>query len=134
MSTNQRPSNLFPLISSKLSQRPHDESFAAAAESLIERSYAILNAGPELARCLDEMSAEMAAVPASEREQFSFVSRTDGFMPSGMTFARDAEKVDLCETFNFWYCYRSSHARFDFSRGHFMSAHRAPKVSSLRRP
>lgn len=117
MSTDSRLSHAFPLISSKLSQRNHDESITTAAESLVERSYAILNTGPELARCLDKMQAEMAAVPASEREQFSFVSRTDGFMPSGMTFARDAEKIDLCETFNFWHCYKSSHSHFDFSQG-----------------
>ncbi len=129
MSTDSRPSPAFPLISSKLSQRHYDESVATAAKSLVECSYAILNIGPELARCLDKMQGEMATTQASERTQFSFVSRTDGFMPSGMTFARDAEKVDLCETFNFWHCYKASHSRFDFSRSPlYTTAERAEAI------
>lgn len=117
MSNNSCILPAFPLVSSKFSQREDVDTASGILDSLVNRSYAILTVGPNLARYLEKMQIEMAAVQQPERAQFSFVSRTDGFMPSGMTFARDAEKVDLCETFNFWHCYRSTHAKFSFSRG-----------------
>lgn len=82
-------------------------------------SFLILKVPQTFVDHFSELSTSLQDISQSQRDAFSFVGNTDGFMPLGITNARNTDDVDLCQTFNYWYAYRKLHAQYDISLTRF---------------
>ncbi len=112
----------FPLISSKTKNNYNNEveqNFGYNAKLLACGGYIIIKINPLVRKHVILLQSEIQTFDKGVKEEFSFVKNTDGFMPVGTTFARNEEKTDLCETFNYWYKYRSIHNEHIFSKEMF---------------
>lgn len=108
----------FPLISSKVKTVIGSETgniFENYAKSLTHNGYAIIKINPLMRKHIRFIQNEFHSFDKGVKEEFSFVKNTDGFMPLGITFARDEEKTDLSETFNYWHKYKKLHSEHIFS-------------------
>ena len=89
------------------------------AEHIVRHGFSIVKVPTDVGGALFRMRNDFPDVVVNDKVLFAFPKRTDGFMPPGTTFARDVEKIDLCETFNYWHAYRHDHAPHLFSKSNF---------------
>jgi hypothetical protein len=115
---------LLPFVSTRDNNRRlesciHEKITAKYAADILKNSFTIVKAQEPVQRKLRLLADAFESIDQHTRDSFCFVKRTDGFMPSGLTFARDLSKTDLCRTFNYWYHYRQMHREYQFSQGQF---------------
>ncbi len=112
-----------PFISTKTNGRQeyaaHRNMAAKYAAELFENSFAIVKVPEFVQSRFKRLAENFSRIDRQVRENFCFIKKTDGFMPHGTTFARDLQKTDLCQTFNYWHCYRGTHSQYAFSRDPF---------------
>jgi len=115
-----------PLLSSKSNSGRescmHENIVAIYASEIIEKSFPIVKVSRLVQLKFKSLVDGFGAVDQDTRKNFCFLKKTDGFMPSGTTFARDVQKTDLCQTFNYWFSYRDVHRGYEFSRNPLYAA------------
>ena len=99
------------------------------AEHIVRYGFSIVKVPTSVGETLCGMRNDFSSIVSTDKVAFSFPKRTDGFMPLGTTFARDEKKIDLCETFNYWYAYCHEHGSYSFSKSDFYT--NATKIEAI---
>lgn len=90
------------------------------AHEVVTRGYAIVTIPPGMQEDFEAMQRLAGTVGFREKQEFSFIDRTDGYFPVGYSHI-GKENRDRCEIFNYWHRFRHEHARHSFSRSQFYS-------------
>lgn len=123
MENIQKNNKLLNIVSSKkliLSNHlTKAESYRDHAKNIINNQFSIIKLPTTLEDNFLFIGNNYTDIALETKKEFTFINKTDGFMPLGITYARDKDKIDLCETFNYWHYYRAAHSLLSFSNSLF---------------
>jgi hypothetical protein len=86
------------------------------AENIIRSGYSIIDLNNSMSSDFSTIQRAFMGINDEDKKSFSFPLRTDGFMPMGLSFARDREKIDLNETFWYWPRFCDEHKKHRFHK------------------
>jgi len=93
-----------------------------SASRLIRDSFVYLKMPDALISMFDLITASFESVESSQKQEFSFESETDGFLPFGLEYVDSPARPDLCERFCYWQARHQVHQKFSVAGTEFYNA------------